>query len=620
MTAVNDAPVVAVAIADQSNARGVVWSYQVPAGTFSDVDGDTLTYSASLGDGSALPDWLTFTAATRTFSGNPPLNFNGNLSLTVTASDGTLIASDTFVLTVTANNTAPLVGIAIADVSVLANAAWSYQVPAGTFSDADGDTLTYSATLGGGLPLPEWLSFDPTTFTFSGTPPFDSAGDISLIVTASDGSLSVTDTFVLTVTVNVDAPVVLNPLSSQTSDEDTVWSYQINELTFSDPNDDPLTYSATLGNGARLPDWLTFTADTRTFAGTPPPNFVGEISLKVTATDGNFSVSDMFVLFVMAVNDAPAVAIPIVDQSSAEDTLWSYQVPANAFSDIDSAELTYSATLGGGAALPSWLRFDAVTRTFSGTPLPADFNGTLNLTVTASDGDLLTASDTFVLTVTPVNDAPVVANIIADQSSARGAVWSYQVPAGTFSDVDGNALTYSAALGDGSALPAWLTFTAATQTFSGTPPADSPSSLNLKVTASDGALSVADTFVLIVGAAPSIIVANGGSYVATAGVDIFVIDSSQTINATIVGFDFGDVLRYVNNVERPVFDFPYSEIDDGIAGINTERSRITLTNLAFDFFVNEQEFNATYGEGSIDVPGFPVPLAVFPDPNAITVL
>jgi uncharacterized protein (DUF427 family) len=502
------------------------------------------------------------------------------------------------------------VGIAIADVSVLANAAWSYQVPAGTFSDADGDTLTYSATLGGGLPLPEWLSFDPTTFTFSGTPPFDSAGDISLIVTASDGSLSVTDTFVLTVTVNVNAPVVLNPLSSQTSDEDTVWSYQINELTFSDPNDDPLTYSATLGNGSALPAWLTFTADTRTFAGTPPPNFVGEISLKVTATDGSFSVSDMFVLFVTPVNDAPAVAIPIADQSSAEDTLWSYQVPANAFSDIDSAALTYSATLGGGAALPSWLRFDAVTRTFSGTPLPADFNGTLNLTVTASDGDLLTASDTFVLTVTPVNDAPVVASIIADQSSARGAVWSYQVPSGTFSDVDGNALTYSAALGDGSALPAWLTFTAATRTFSGTPPADFPGSLSLKVTASDGALIVSDTFALSVEATPPIIVANGQTYVATAGVDIFVIDSNQNISATIVGFDFGDVLRYINNNTPPLFDFPYVAFDDGTADINTATSRITLTNLVDDFFATVEDFQSVFGPNAITVIGS----------NAITVI
>ncbi len=38
-----------------------------------------------------------------------------------------------------------------------------------TFSDVDvGDTLTYSATLADGTPLPSWLSFDAATQTFSG--------------------------------------------------------------------------------------------------------------------------------------------------------------------------------------------------------------------------------------------------------------------------------------------------------------------------------------------------------------------------------------------------------------------------------------------------------------------
>nr|WP_245266426.1 hypothetical protein [Bradyrhizobium sp. WSM1743] len=44
--------------------------------------------------------------------------------------------------------------------------------------------------------------------------------------------------------------------------------------------------------------------------------------------------------------------------------------------------------------------------TFTGTP-PANYNGTLNIKVTARDG-ALSVSDTFALTITPVNDAPVV--------------------------------------------------------------------------------------------------------------------------------------------------------------------------------------------------------------------
>ena len=46
------APELAHPVSDQSQPEDQAWSFQVPANTFSDLDGDTLTYSASLGDGS----------------------------------------------------------------------------------------------------------------------------------------------------------------------------------------------------------------------------------------------------------------------------------------------------------------------------------------------------------------------------------------------------------------------------------------------------------------------------------------------------------------------------------------------------------------------------------------
>ncbi|MFM6395463.1 MAG: putative Ig domain-containing protein, partial [Planktothrix sp.] len=42
---------------------------------------------------------------------------------------------------------------------------------ANSFNDIDaGDSLTYTATLADGKPLPSWLTFDSTTGTFTGTP------------------------------------------------------------------------------------------------------------------------------------------------------------------------------------------------------------------------------------------------------------------------------------------------------------------------------------------------------------------------------------------------------------------------------------------------------------------
>ncbi len=82
----NDAPVVANPIADQTVAEEGTVSFAFPANTFSDADGGSLTYTTS-----ALPSWLNFTPATRTFSGTAPVDFNGFLDITVTATDPSVI-------------------------------------------------------------------------------------------------------------------------------------------------------------------------------------------------------------------------------------------------------------------------------------------------------------------------------------------------------------------------------------------------------------------------------------------------------------------------------------------------------------------------------------------------
>ena len=99
------------------------------------------------------------------------------------------------------------------------------------------------------------------------------------------------------------------------------------------------------------------------------------------------------------------------------------------------------------------------------------------------------------LVITGTNDAPVLADAIADQTSPEDAPWTFHVPAGTFADID-SALTYSATLGDNSELPSWLTFDETTQTFSGTPPTGFSGPFDLKVIAADGEFSVSETFTL----------------------------------------------------------------------------------------------------------------------------
>jgi len=91
----NQAPHLQVALADQMAVTGENFSYMMNPDTFVDPDGDRLAYSATLIDGSSLPAWLSFDAATGTISGTP--DASGKLSVMITAKDtGDLTAADIF--------------------------------------------------------------------------------------------------------------------------------------------------------------------------------------------------------------------------------------------------------------------------------------------------------------------------------------------------------------------------------------------------------------------------------------------------------------------------------------------------------------------------------------------
>ena len=82
----NRAPVAGAAIPTQNATQDKAFSYAIPSGSFSDPDGDALTLTATRADGSALPSWLTFGAAT--LSGTPDFTDAGSLSIRIQASDG----------------------------------------------------------------------------------------------------------------------------------------------------------------------------------------------------------------------------------------------------------------------------------------------------------------------------------------------------------------------------------------------------------------------------------------------------------------------------------------------------------------------------------------------------
>ncbi|ASQ90919.1 hypothetical protein CHL67_08295 [Prosthecochloris sp. GSB1] len=199
----NDAPTVAMEIADASTAEDVLYSYDASA-NFADVDaGDVLSYSATLEDGSALPGWLMINETTGVLSGTPSNGDVGSINVTVTATDlAGAGVSDTYLLTVTpvSVNTPPQLITALSDTCTPEGVLYSYDASA-NFEDGDpGDTLTYSAMREDGSALPDWLTIDAGTGILTGTPGNGDTGVIDVSVTATDSAgATASDTFMLAV-------------------------------------------------------------------------------------------------------------------------------------------------------------------------------------------------------------------------------------------------------------------------------------------------------------------------------------------------------------------------------------------------------------------------------------
>jgi VCBS repeat-containing protein len=230
-----------------------------------------------------------------------------------------------------------------------------------------------------------------------------------------------------------------------------------------------------------------------------------------TATDddpnGAASASSSIVVTVSGSNDAPVVVADAAQVSEDGIVAASGNVLAND-SDADTGATLQIASAGTIASAYGTLALAAdgtYSYTLANDTAPVQSLGRNAQVIerfdyTVSDGIAAVASSLSV-TVTGTNDAPVVAAPLADQTASANKTYTWQMPAGSFADADyGDTLVYTATLADGSPLPSWLAFDAATQTFTGRVSRDATGYLDIGITATDGAtgqsgnLSVSDVF------------------------------------------------------------------------------------------------------------------------------
>ncbi|WP_193771145.1 putative Ig domain-containing protein, partial [Candidatus Magnetaquicoccus inordinatus] len=518
----NDAPTLTAGkeIPDLFATVGRGFSYTVDGNTFTDIDmavdpNATLNLSATLADGRALSTtgWLGFDSATRSFSssGNVPVSASGALTVRVTASDGSLSASDLFNVVINHAPSATLGSISISK-HAQQGGSFYYKLPTTLFQDSDlgsGDVLKLSATLlsgPGGLSagsLPSWLTFNSGSGILVGTPDNAQVGTWSVRVSATDqaGVQASTDLSFVVDNLN-DAPTVQSSIGNVWKDSSHNTGVLLQKdlsTVFSDPDSgiDPsntgkLSYSYTLLGSTGLsdanrPSIAISSAGVLTItAGSALPE--SELNLMVKATDGGgLSVSELVSLHVIPSSGLQSGNIST--QVATQDKGFVFSLPSNAFSvnsgyALSKYPLQLSTKLADGSSLPSWLQFDADSNTFYGKPSSTDLAslplltlstgekvGKLSLQVTATDKTGVSATDNFDLLVHNSNDAPTInsAVTLSVPDLTQGSAFQYILPQGRFTDSDskfGDRVDMSAFFSGGSAITTsnaeWLHFDAAT--------------------------------------------------------------------------------------------------------------------------------------------------------------
>jgi len=386
------------------------------------------------------------------------------------ASPGTAAALSIDNVAVALNTSGPAVDSPIGPLPATENLPFA---AAADFEDADGDPLFYSL---GGLPLGSGLMINPTTGAITGTPTnadavaSAAAGGLSLVVTATDGALSATDPFILTVAdVNSD-PTLVTPIPDQTGTEGVPFGPLDVSANFTDLDGDLLLFSASFPMGSGLTiDGLGVISGTPTQADVD----ASLIPVMIMADDnmGGTPASDMVLFTIGDVPNLPEVVTPIGPQGGSLGVPVNLDVSGN-FIDADGDLITFTA-----AGLPASLSISPAGL-ITGTPVMGDDLMSpyqVMVTATAVDGAVM---DSFELTITPLpNTAPVLDAPIPDQIATVDQAVNFDVSA-NFSDPDGDPLSFSA-----TGLPDGVTISPA-GVVSGTPTAEG--TVEVTVTANDG--------------------------------------------------------------------------------------------------------------------------------------
>ncbi|MFN9606128.1 MAG: tandem-95 repeat protein, partial [Planctomycetota bacterium] len=332
-----------------------------------------------------------------------------------------------------------------------------------TLTTAEGQSVDISISstdlLAGDLPGPANEIAAGQTLTFTGvqptstkggqvaivgtkvvyTPPqyFNGTDTFFYIVTDNGFSGTVSDpqsalgTVTVTVTPVNDAPMVVKPFGTvvMTEDQTPARTLLLSEY-FIDPdiatNGDSLTYRVVSNTNTSL---IEPTFQSGQLVLLPKPDQNGSATIVIEARDvAGQTVTNTLTVQVTAVPDAPRLVSPLPDRTVAEDSgPIVIQLSPDFFFDPDvvNGDVLSFTVASSNTDVATVV---AIGSTMTVSLKPNAF-GTTTISVTARDISGASVSDSFVLTVTPVNDNPVAVN--DSYSMPQGEIFRTTDPTGS---------------------------------------------------------------------------------------------------------------------------------------------------------------------------------------------
>ena len=314
----------------------------------------------------------------------------------------------------------------------------SETVPAGTVvatfsaTDPEGNALTYSLSGAGS----ELMTISETgEVTLTGNFDFEANSTLVMILEVSDGANTTTEEITINV-INDDEPAtVAASLSAASFAETSAVGAAIASVNATDPEGSAVTYTL---SGTGSDNFSIDTSGNITLASALDYETATSYELTVVVDDGTSATTEVITVSVADVNEAPSLSANVAFNAFQENTATGTTIAISSVTDPEAGAITYS--LSGTGSENFSVNSDGTVTLASA--LDYETATAYEITLTASDGDN-TVSETLIINVGDINEAPTVSTTLAASSVAEDTATGTTIATSSASDPESSSITYS---------------------------------------------------------------------------------------------------------------------------------------------------------------------------------